>query len=108
MEDDDLETLKNGCVDFYTFSYYMSSCVSHNPDVEKTGGNLSMGLKNPYLEASDWGWQIDPVGLRRTLNKIYNRYQIPMMYTPKVQRHQRLLLSFVRYVLLNKDRKSVV
>lgn len=79
MEDDDLETLKNGCVDFYTFSYYMSSCVSHNPDVEKTGGNLSMGLKNPYLEASDWGWQIDPVGLRRTLNKIYNRYQIPMM-----------------------------
>ena len=38
-----------------------------------------MGLKNPYLEASDWGWQIDPVGLRITLNKIYNRYQIPLM-----------------------------
>ena len=38
-----------------------------------------MGLKNPYLEASDWGWQIDPVGLRTTLNEIYNRYQIPMM-----------------------------
>lgn len=38
-----------------------------------------MGLRNPYLEASDWGWQIDPVGLRITLNKIYNRYQIPLM-----------------------------
>ena len=57
----------------------MSNCVSNNPDVETTGGNLSMGLKNPYLEASDWGWQIDPVGLRITLNKIYNRYQIPLM-----------------------------
>ena len=38
-----------------------------------------MGLKNPYLEASDWGWQIDPVGLRTSLNEIYNRYQIPLM-----------------------------
>ena len=79
MEEGDLETLKNGTVDFYTFSYYMTNCVSNNPDVETTGGNLSMGLKNPYLEASDWGWQIDPVGLRTTLNEIYNRYQIPMM-----------------------------
>jgi 6-phospho-beta-glucosidase len=79
MEEGDEEILKNGCVDFYTFSYYMSNCVSANPDVEKVGGNLSMGLKNPYLEASDWGWQIDPKGLRTTLNKIYNRYQIPLM-----------------------------
>ena len=79
MEEGDLETLKNGTVDFYTFSYYMTSCVSNDPNVESTGGNLSMGLKNPYLEASDWGWQIDPVGLRTTLNEIYNRYQIPMM-----------------------------
>ena len=79
MEEGDLEILKNGIVDFYTFSYYMTNCVSTNPDVETTGGNLSMGLKNPYLEASDWGWQIDPIGLRTTLNEIYNRYQIPMM-----------------------------
>ena len=64
MEEGDLETLKEGTVDFYTFSYYMTSCVSNNPNLETTGGNLSMGLKNPYLEASDWGWQIDPVGLR--------------------------------------------
>ena len=48
MEEGDLETLKNGTVDFYTFSYYMTNCVSNNPDVETTGGNLSMGLKNPY------------------------------------------------------------
>ena len=79
MEEGDEEILREGCVDFYTFSYYMSSCVSTDPTVESTGGNLSMGLKNPYLKASDWGWQIDPKGLRLSLNKIYNRYQIPLM-----------------------------
>lgn len=79
MKEGDEEILREGCVDFYTFSYYMSNCVSMNPDLETTGGNLSMGLKNPYLKASDWGWQIDPKGLRYSLNKIYNRYQVPLM-----------------------------
>ena len=79
MEEGDEETLKNGAVDFYTFSYYMSNCVSANPDEAQAGGNLLGGIKNPYLEASDWGWQIDPKGLRTSLNKIYNRYQIPLM-----------------------------
>ena len=79
MEEGDLEILKRGTVDYYTFSYYMSNCVSNTVELEKTGGNLSMGFKNPYLKASDWGWQIDPKGLRRTLNKVYNRYQIPLM-----------------------------
>ncbi len=79
MEEKDEEILREGCVDFYTFSYYMSSCVSTDPAIESTEGNLSMGLKNPYLKASDWGWQIDPKGLRYALNKIYNRYQIPLM-----------------------------
>ncbi len=79
MEEDDEKTLKEGCVDFYTFSYYMSNCISSDPNQEEIGGNLSMGLKNPYLKASDWGWQIDPKGLRWALNNIYNRYQIPIM-----------------------------
>ena len=42
-------------------------------------GNLLEGVRNPYLEASEWGWQIDPVGLRYTLNKLYDRYGIPLM-----------------------------
>ena len=79
MEEEDEEVLKKGTVDFYTFSYYMSSCISANPEVEKTNGNFTVGLKNPYLKASNWGWQIDPIGLRYSLNEIYNRYQIPMM-----------------------------
>ncbi|CCI70418.1 6-phospho-beta-glucosidase [Paenibacillus polymyxa M1] len=79
MQDNDEDVLKEGCVDFYTFSYYSSTCVSADPNQEKVGGNLSMGLKNPNLKASAWDWQIDPQGLRWSLNNIYNRYEIPLM-----------------------------
>lgn len=79
MLDEDIELLKQGCVDFYSFSYYMTFCVSTDPNAEITEGNLLGGAKNPYLETSDWGWQIDPKGLRYALNEIYDRYQIPLM-----------------------------
>ena len=79
MEENDLDVLKEGCVDFYSFSYYMSNCVSANPQDESVSGNLMGGIKNPYLEQSEWGWQIDPIGLRYTLNQIYGRYEIPLM-----------------------------
>ncbi len=79
IEPDDVQILKEGTVDFFTFSYYMSSCVSSEPELENTSGNLMGGVKNPYLEASEWGWQIDPKGLRWTLNEIYGRYGIPVM-----------------------------
>ena len=79
MEPGDEEILREGCVDFYTFSYYMSNCMAKNPTGEETSGNLMGGLRNPYLESSEWGWQIDPKGLRYTLNAIYDRYQIPLM-----------------------------
>lgn len=79
MEPGDLDLLREGTVDFYTFSYYMSNCVSVDPNAEKTEGNIKDGLKNPYLPSSDWGWQIDPKGLRYTLNEIYDRYRIPVM-----------------------------
>lgn len=79
MEEGDEEILKEGKVDFFTFSYYMTNCVSTEEADEKSAGNLMGGVKNPYLEASDWGWQIDPKGLRYTLNEIYGRYQIPLM-----------------------------
>ncbi|MFV0556373.1 MAG: glycoside hydrolase family 1 protein [Lactovum sp.] len=75
----DKETLKAGVVDFYSFSYYSTNCRSENPEFAETGGNLAMGLKNPYLEANEWGWQIDPKGLRYYLNEVYGRYQIPLM-----------------------------
>lgn len=79
MEEGDIDILKEGCVDFFTFSYYMTNCVSTDESVANSSGNIMGGVKNPYLEASDWGWQIDPKGLRYTLNEVYGRYQIPIM-----------------------------
>lgn len=79
ISESDKEILKKGTVDFYTCSYYMSSCITIHQNKETVEGNLAGGVKNPYLEASDWGWQIDPEGLRYTLNEIYERYGIPIM-----------------------------
>ncbi|OUQ23458.1 6-phospho-beta-glucosidase [Lachnoclostridium sp. An131] len=79
MQEGDAETLREGCVDFYTISYYMSGCISAEPGKKAAEGNLIGGVENPYLKSSDWGWQIDPEGLRYTLNEIYDRYQIPVM-----------------------------
>lgn len=80
-EESDTELLKNNTVDYISFSYYMTVLSQHNIDenTELTTGNLVNGVKNPYLESSEWGWQIDPVGLRITLEKLYDRYQIPLM-----------------------------
>ncbi len=74
ITEEDKAILKEGTVDMYTFSYYMSNCVTTDPNVETTGGNLIGGAKNPYVKASDWGWQIDPDGLEFTLKKLSSRY----------------------------------
>jgi len=77
-ESGDDEILKAHTVDFMSFSYYMSSVVGRQKDGELTAGNLMSSKRNPYLESSEWGWQIDPVGFRNTLNKLYDRYQVPL------------------------------
>ena len=80
MMPEDAGILKEGTVDFVSISYYSSNCVSlTREDAEKTQGNGTVNIKNPYLKASDWGWQIDALGLRYVLNQIYDRYQIPIM-----------------------------
>ncbi len=79
MEKGDAQILKEGTVDFLSFSYYQTNCVTVDPNVDNTSGNLLGGAKNPYLSASEWGWQIDPDGLRFTLNELYSRYQIPLI-----------------------------
>src|SRR5699024_3813780 len=55
-----------------------SRCASGDANIEQTEGNVMASLKNPYLKASEWGWQIDPLGLRITLNALYDRYQKPL------------------------------
>ncbi|MDK2867823.1 MAG: 6-phospho-beta-glucosidase [Clostridiales bacterium] len=71
--------LKAHTVDFISFSYYASRLTSADPAVmTQTEGNVFSSLKNPYLKASEWGWQIDPLGLRITMNALYDRYQKPL------------------------------
>lgn len=77
-EPEDEEILKN-TVDFISFSYYMSSCETSDESKRMTGkGNIIGGVQNPYLNQSQWGWQIDPKGLRYILNYYYDRYQKPL------------------------------
>lgn len=79
MAEGDKELLREHTVDFISFSYYSSRVASADPAVkDKTAGNIFASIKNPYLDASEWGWQIDPLGLRITLNAIWDRYQKPM------------------------------
>ena len=80
MEKDDLKILKENTVDFISLSYYASRCASTDKDVlsKATAGNVMKSVRNPYLEVSEWGWQIDPMGLRITLNTLYDRYQKPL------------------------------
>lgn len=77
--DGDAELLKNYTVDFISFSYYVSICATTDPEKNNMGeGNLFAGVPNPTLKASEWGWQIDPEGLRYTLNAFWDRYKKPL------------------------------
>lgn len=82
FEEGDEESLRKGKVDYLGFSYYMSTTVKSDAvsvnDGDIVNGALPHGIDNPYIKSSDWGWSIDPTGLRYTLNRFYDRYQIPL------------------------------
>ncbi|MBO0461358.1 6-phospho-beta-glucosidase [Enterococcus sp. DIV1298c] len=81
ISENERQLLREGTVDYIGFSYYMSGTITTLPDVE---GNQTEDIpsaklvKNPYITASDWGWPIDPVGLRYVLNTVYQRYDLPL------------------------------
>lgn len=78
IHEEDYETLKN-TVDFISFSYYASRCASAEMNANNTSeANVVKSIRNPHLPASDWGWVIDPLGLRITMNTLYDRYQKPL------------------------------
>ncbi|MCQ9334710.1 family 1 glycosylhydrolase [Corynebacterium phoceense] len=78
ITEQDRDDLTN-TVDFVSFSYYMSVCETADPAKDKAGqGNIVGGVPNPTLEASEWGWQIDPVGLRIIMNEYWDRWQKPL------------------------------
>lgn len=80
MEENDEKILKENTVDYIGFSYYSSRVTSTDPKIQEntTSGNVFGSITNPYLEKSEWGWTIDPKGLRITANQLYDRYQKPL------------------------------
>ncbi|MEG2488832.1 family 1 glycosylhydrolase, partial [Anaerorhabdus sp.] len=79
FEENDENVLKEGVVDFVSFSYYNSLVATSNTELKSTAkGNIFASVENPYLKSSEWGWQIDPLGLRITCNILYDRYQKPL------------------------------
>lgn len=95
------EILKN-TVDFISFSYYMSVCATADKEKQKKGkGNLIVGVPNPTLKESEWGWQIDSRGLRYVLNTFYDRYQKPLFIVENG-------LGAVDHLITGKDGKPTV
>jgi 6-phospho-beta-glucosidase len=79
ITEEDKVILADSTVDFVSFSYYASRAVSTHPEeAEHTKGNFFGTIVNPYLKKTEWGWQIDPMGLRSALNHMYDRYQKPL------------------------------
>ena len=80
ITEEEAKLLRENTVDFISFSYYNTTCLSADPNVnaKKGGGNGFAGLQNPYLEETPWGWAIDPVGFRILLNQLYDRYNKPL------------------------------
>lgn len=79
MTEEDVCVLAENTVDFISFSYYSSRCAAAKlPEGVEMTGNAFRGVRNPYLKNSQWGWAIDPLGLRITMNDLYDRYQKPL------------------------------
>jgi 6-phospho-beta-glucosidase (EC 3.2.1.86) len=78
MQDEDIQLFKENTVDYLSFSYYLTCAVSADTQMKAdTGGPI--GVDNPYLEKTKWGWPIDPLGLRYVCNELYDRYKIPLL-----------------------------
>ena len=95
IEAGDLDILKQHTVDYIGFSYYASRCTSADPEILKnfTDGNIFGSVVNPYLETSEWGWTIDPKGMRITCNQLYDRYEKPLFIVENGLGAQDILLE---------------
>ncbi|MEK0152614.1 glycoside hydrolase family 1 protein [Tetragenococcus halophilus] len=79
-QEGDAEILKEGTVDYISFSYYLTHvCGKKTKGIIKGLNGLETGYTNPYIKRTQWGWGIDPKGLRYALNFLYNRYQLPLI-----------------------------
>ncbi len=81
ISEEEKQVMTEGTVDYIGFSYYMTNTVDStaNKDISKSlSESSSHAVANPYIKVSDWGWAIDPEGLRYALNAFYERYEIPL------------------------------
>lgn len=79
ITDEDQRILRENTIDFISFSYYSSRTSKADTEgIDTNTGNAAGGVVNPYLDRSEWGWMIDPVGLRIVMNTIWDRYQKPL------------------------------
>ena len=78
---EDKTASREGIIDFIGINYYSSEVVTTHKELKTKDGTLYGGMFNPYLKKSDWGWGIDPVGLRYTLNLLWRRYNKPIIIT---------------------------
>ena len=78
MEDGDTQILREGTCAYLGFSYYMTNAVKAEGGTGDAISGFEGSVPNPHVKASDWGWQIDPVGLRYALCELYERYQKPL------------------------------
>ncbi|MBS4210491.1 glycoside hydrolase family 1 protein [Bacillus sp. FJAT-50079] len=78
VEEGDEQILRDGTVDYVAISYYMSHVTEAREDAAELAGTFDSPIKNEHLELSEWDWPIDPIGLRISLNKLYDRYQVPL------------------------------
>lgn len=78
ITEEDLNDLKEGTVDFIGISYYVSHAVDSTQKEDTTGAGFIGSTPNTYIKSTDWDWPIDPVGLRYTLNTLYERYELPI------------------------------
>ena len=79
ISEQDKAILEAGKVDFYSFSYYLSCCISADSTKNTLVNQVFRSAPNPKLALSEWGWTIDPDGLKHALNEIHDRYQLPIM-----------------------------
>ena len=75
---EDFEIIHENTADFISMSYYMTYVTKGGPESKELSGHLVSKIKNPYIKATEWGWPIDPIGLRITLNKLWDRYHVPL------------------------------
>ena len=78
ISSEDAAVIRENTADFIGFSYYCTYVARHDPSGQRVSGNLVDSEPNPHVPTTEWNWPIDPLGLRITLNRLYDRYQVPL------------------------------